>query len=228
VYNWAKVRHVRYFQCTFGWKFLIEISFGGIVFARDDLQLRGSSIRDKLIQAGFQFETGQKETLATHDIETKASTGDCHHQASHIADMSHRLCSHKGQNYVIILLALIMIHCRDRTWTNPREWRPVPTSLSQNIIQQILLSIVRRENWNLKWKWNGLKNGHQVSYKNYHREINTTSWPIVNSCQNLDVYLPVLMGIQWEPYTGTRPQHIQLHQRSGKNRRLGCFLHDPT
>lgn len=62
-------------------------------------------------QGGLQLIAVGKERLAAKDIEAQARATHGHHQPPHIPDVPHRPRPHQGQQDVVVLLPLVLVHC---------------------------------------------------------------------------------------------------------------------
>ena len=65
----------------------------------------------QLPEGGLQFIAVGKEWQPSKDVQTQARATCGHHQTPHIPEMPDRPSSHKRQKHIVILLALVLVHC---------------------------------------------------------------------------------------------------------------------
>ena len=74
------------------------------------MQLLGPG--QQLLHGGPQLIAVGKELCPAKDVQPQASPGHGHHQPAHIPDVPHCPGAHQGEQDVVVLLALVLVHSR--------------------------------------------------------------------------------------------------------------------
>jgi len=90
----------------------------------------------------LQFQAVLEQRNASKDVETKTCTTHGHNQTANIAQMTHSLGAHQRDEYVIILLTLILVN--GGNLVRPTNERIVAAACIDNVAYKMLLAIVGR------------------------------------------------------------------------------------
>ena len=95
----------------------------------------------------LQFETVLEEADPGKDVEAEAGAGHGHHQTADIAQVADIVGAHQGEEDVVVLLALVLVH--GGNLVGQADERVVGAARAANVAQQRLLTVVGRQDGNL-------------------------------------------------------------------------------
>lgn len=69
-------------------------------------------VKSYLVEGGLKFKTVPEEDGPREDIEAKSSSRRSDYETSKVTHVTHSLCAHQRHQGDVVLLALILVHCR--------------------------------------------------------------------------------------------------------------------
>lgn len=173
-----------------------NVVVAGILFVQNQTQLGGAL--EELLYRGLKERMRRKDLGTAQNVQSQPGPRNGHNKTTHVPQMTDRRCAHQGQDYIVVLLALVPIHRRHRAGPDRRKGCACTTTLGQHVLQKALLTVVRsQDGYLLRW----IPNQHHI-LKQRHRILGFTEILVEKRCGG-SLSLPL--------YCATK-SHIELGQ----------------
>lgn len=96
---------------------------------------------------GLQLEALSEQVLASKHVQPKPRTGHGHDKPSHVPEEANRACPHEGEQNVVVLRALVLVHSLHLGGS--AKQRVATATGGDDVIDESLLAVVGGQDGNL-------------------------------------------------------------------------------